>query len=694
MSRALTPAIISALGTSGAEPTLTVTARGLTQLPGTWYDGYPNVPPYLGPLPVQLATFGGTPSLKVHATLDLDTTNILVTRTDPTAADTPVQLRVITDPTDPTQWDATPIVIAPNAFGLAGCRIAAEPGHLRAFYQRPNLGLPCYRDSIDGGRTWGLEFVLGNGTDPLLIAGSIIDDFIPLTPNAVFVVARAFTGLLQGASALCYTALSGSWSPWTYPLAPAGNHGQIHSAEYLPANPANPAGGGIFLAGIARRNTITGLGVAAWTWDGTTHSDPIELQSQDNPHLGLSYAASAAGGFGAGSTTYALVSFTDDGSVSTSPHRRARLYSRTDGAITQHGWHELCSFPQAAAGIPGSALLRRDTHLYVISGTAVWWLDPGPAETSADLTPEVLQLHVAERLNQPARATLILSNQGNQYSADGAFNPLTAIDVALGYGGDAVPCWRFYVEDLAYVRTGADLTCRLALVDSGILLERVSERVLLFAGATVDTILEAIAAQLQLPLSHDATTVYAQTVPCFTIKAGEPWVTALNRLTEIYDLGWRITAAPVLAVTNRDPGNPSTWTYGPETLGAEWGLPADVPTIYRVIGADATAWSEVQSDAHLRENGRYILQLVVDRQLTTAGDARLRAQQEAKRADRLSSHAQLTITINPTHELDDKLTIGDPTIGTANTAMRIAAIDTTIDWRDGHWMQQLQLDAP
>jgi hypothetical protein len=207
----------------------------------------------------------------------------------------------------------------------------------------------------------------------------------------------------------------------------------------------------------------------------------------------------------------------------------------------------------------------------------------------------------------------------------------------------------------------------------------------------VSALLTFIAQLANLNLTLPGTTPLAQVVPCFVIKPGESPLDALNRLVALYELSWQFRADSTLLITDAQPADPVSWAYGPEALGVGYGAPVDQPNVIRVIGDSSAAWSEVQDDLQILAAGVIVPRLIVDRLISTAAAAKIRAQQALRQEQILAAHAQLTLTINPQLELADVLSVTDSRVGLAATHLRINSIDTVVDWQSGAWAQHVDL---
>jgi hypothetical protein len=684
MPRTLPPTMITAINDSGATPALAL----VTSDPRA--------------CPTDLADSGITTDIdyRTRIATSVDSGDLLVTYVDQSTTPTAVLLRRISDPTNPAQWTAAFSTITTGATNLAGGRIAAAAGLLRCCYQRASDHFPCYRDSTDDGLTWGTETVLGDGTLPLALSAPIVTDFLCPDPTAAFVVCQAFPGLLQGASALALTTNSGVWSAWSYqdPAVPAGDRGtgQITSIDFIPTNPATPLSGGLIVAGMQRRNTLSGVGVYAWSWDGSSHGQVCEVLANDSPTTGISWNAAAAGRTATTFNQYALACFNDDGSVDSDPHTRAMILLRPGDAAPADAWTRLCHFDERMPPF-GASLALAAGQLYIVTGRHVWTVAPGAVPT--DLAPDLLTLHVHEGLNTPTTAAITLANQDLQYLYP--IYPGIQLALQLGYGADLVACHALVLTDYRQVAAGSQLSIELICTDlTGFLLSRISERFMALSSYTVAALAQVVCTLAGITYTDDASSLLANVVPCFIIKPGESYLSCLNRLADLYDLCWRTDPTPSVFLFTPNGGfDPTTWDYGQETLAATYGCPADLPTLVRVVGDNPDAWAEAWDASLLPSYGLYIYQHIADRLITTAGQAKQRAQRAIDTSRRMSRHAQLTVTLNPQHVPGDVVTLtdirlGDDPAGLDHHHFRCEVIDTLINHENGTWHTALSLQEP
>jgi hypothetical protein len=663
----------AAINASGAQPSLSVTLSD------------PRVIPSL------FASSGAQDNLtRTNLCLDPGGT-ILETLTDQ-GASTSVQLRRITSPTTAAQWTAAPTTIATGAVGSAGARIFAVAGTARLVYQRAVDSFPVYRDSTDVGVTWGAETVLGPGSLPLAL-GNFIDDFTWAgSVDTIWVICRAWANSLQGASGMLKTIRTGGvWGAWAPEGPLTSTWGQMRRVSSLQTT----AGNQLFLAGMMRRNTLSGFGAAYFTRSaGAFNSAPTFLQDMDNPNLGLTYAWSAADG-NATNGYWAAATLVDDGSISTNARQLTTVYfSPAPGPPSDRSWQQLCSLNSPATPAFGFGICAdAATGLVYLAGkTQVWTIPMVPGVVVTDVSADVLSLHVSERPNQPARAKLLLANPTGAYGPTAY--PGVQIQISLGYNATTLLCWTMLVEDTRNLGVGDTLTAEWDLLDASLFLSRISQRFMALSSYTLTQLLTFLANLANLTITIPVTPPFSQVVPCLVIKPGESPLDALNRLAALYDFFWQLRSNSAILITDPQPADAVTWTYAQETLAVAYGSVVDQPNLIRVIGDTSAHWADVQDDASILATGQVVSRLIVDRLLTSSAMALVRAKQALRQEQIHAAHAQLTVTVNPQLELNDVIQVTDARAGLAAKALRVESITTAIDWQNGSWEQHLELTNP
>lgn len=134
MSRPLPPGLAAKITATGQTPELSVTVQDLQIRP-------------------TLFASGGTAG-RSSALLSSSGKILKAICTQAAATNQTVKVQRIT-PTTASDWTAAGVTVTTNAIARAGCAIVQTGSTTRCFYQRTSDNLICYKDSTDGGLTWG-----------------------------------------------------------------------------------------------------------------------------------------------------------------------------------------------------------------------------------------------------------------------------------------------------------------------------------------------------------------------------------------------------------------------------------------------------------------------------------------------------------------------------------------------------------
>jgi prophage tail gpP-like protein len=310
----------------------------------------------------------------------------------------------------------------------------------------------------------------------------------------------------------------------------------------------------------------------------------------------------------------------------------------------------------------------------------------------------VLSISIKEGYGAPAAAQIVLSNINGQYSAAPWLRDNATLTLAYGYSGQTVTTHLLYLDDWSLEANADSAALTLACRDALKLLDYPLTQQLVYQNQTFAQILTSLVQAAGMRLAAlPGTTPFSQQVSCFIATPGETWLSALTRLTTLYNVTLRADATPQVVISDPQASDPSTWTYGSEVLATEYGQESNRPNVVRVTGAPSgttTAWSEATDPANILLVGSERFLLLVDRMLDTSAKCQIRAQQELRQVQRASVHGTILCAPNPQHELTDVITYSDSAIGVTSAAMRISAINTTLAPDQGLWQQRLALEAP
>lgn len=575
-------------------------------------------------------------------------------------------------PSFPTSWTAAGVTVTTTAAALAGVCLVQTGGTTRCFYQRSSDNLVSYKDSTDDGLTWGAETSIPTLPGLMPNCAGICADSITQVWAAQYLYETAATALYRSHN-------TGSWSAWSVegPTSPGW-------AAMRGVNVAVNGATRAFAAGMGMRGYDSGVSAASFTWDGTTYSDAEYIQQLDSPAAGISCAYPDI--WWDGSRYYATVTMTS----LTPTDTRTAVYTSTD-AIT---W-----IPLLHAG----TAFAYGAHFLIVAGVtyifdAATCYTTGGSTGPLDVTDDVLSLEITEKSNEPASLTLLLSNANGQHTLASHLADNTPLTLSLGYGGQAVETHTFYIDDWQLTSSATIQTLTIAARDYLKLLDYTSTRMIVWQNLTVAQMLVNLADQAGVSIgAPPATPQFSETLSCFLISPGEPFLHALNRLSTVF--GFMYVAGGGTSVLLMDPqaSDPSTWSYGSEILAASRGREADAANVVRVTGAQPPttfdpAWSEATDGADIALTGQERFRNVVDRLLTTSEQCAIRAGLELRAEQRTRTHAQLTVALNPAHQVGDVIDATDTGCGMAGTHYRISGISWIARLASGEWEQHLTLE--
>jgi hypothetical protein len=655
VSRTLPGAITTALAATGAQPSLSVVVQNLS----TQFQ-----------LLASDATTGRTTALTTSAGT--------IIRAVVSIAGDPATLTIqrITSPTTAAQWTAARTTIATTARGSAGCALAQAGATIRCFYYNHAASTIVYRDSTDDGVTWGAE--TSTHASPWA-AGNLCHGIAATSITNVFVTSALYAGFDLAAAIIYQTTFSGgSWGAWANVGPAAPPWGQLRGL-------CN-AGGQIF-AGVQSRTLKTGCSLSS-SWAGPPWHDWTTILAMDNKNLGLTYAYPFAAWDGNQYTLAAMLQ--DDGTASGTVQTRTGVFQ---GGVDLQ-FH--------LVGTIGNTLSTNACAFLI--GSTIYVFDAGhvyqgiPTPSSIDVSGDVLSLHITELPNAPQAISLVLANDQGQYTGVQSLTPNATVSIALGYNGTTLATHVAYIDSLTLAASPENLTCEISGRSISKFLEQVIARALIYSNQTIAQLVTAIFKATGLALDTLPTTSqFSQVLPCFMLQPGDTWATALNRLGNVYGYTTLDRCTPSVTIVEPQASDASQWSYTTDTFGLAWAQHADQSTLIRVIGQSATttpAFADLTDDTAILLSGGERYRHIVDRNLTTAAQARIRAQRALRMEQEAASSGVLTVSLNPQHELMDVVTVTDSRVGLTAQTMRIHGIDWHIDMGSGEWLQHLHVQLP
>jgi hypothetical protein len=655
MTRTLPGTITAALAATGAQPSLSVQIQNLT----TEFQLFASD-----------ATTGHTHAILTSANTILRA--VVGIAADPNT----ITLQRITSPSTAGQWTAARATIATTARSSAGCALVQTGATIRCFYFKHSTNTVVYVESTNDGVTWGAE-TSTNAATPA--GGSLCYGIAATDINTVYVAAATFAGFDVAAAGIYQMTLSGSWSAFS-------NVGPVHPSWGQIRGLCSFYGGRI-IAGVQSRTLQTGCS-ASWSLPGSPWSDWIELLGMDNKNLGLSYQCPFAS-FDGNQCCFALM-LQDDGTATGVAQTRTPVYL-SGGDVLPH-----------LVGIIGNTL-STNACSFLIAGT-IYVFDAGhvyraiPTPAAIDVSNDLLALKITERPDGPQGISLSLANDQGQYLGVSSLSPNATITIALGYNGTTLLTHTGYLDTVAQVASAENLTTEISGRSVSKYLDQVISKALIYSGQTIGQLITAIFKQVGITLDTlPVTGQFSQVVPCFMLQPGDTWATALNRLGNVYGYTSLDRATPSVTIVEPQASDPSSWSYNQETLGLAWAAHADTATLIRVIGQSATttpAFADLTDDTAILLSGGQRYRHIVDRNLTTPAQARLRAQLAMHEEQQQAATGTVTVALNPAHELQDVVSITDARIGLSAQHARIVGIDWLVDMQSGEWLQHLHVALP
>jgi hypothetical protein len=338
----------------------------------------------------------------------------------------------------------------------------------------------------------------------------------------------------------------------------------------------------------------------------------------------------------------------DTGSVSGIAYERVAMASSADGVHWTAGLQDAETFPHGAAWVSHS------TGQLLASAEAARFApayDPGSRyrDCTADLTDVVL----VEAEGKLAQLTAVLDDSTGAYTGLALLRANCQVLLSQGYAGAGlVATHLLYVRQWWFTRAVDESSVTIVAEDAAVFLGRKSPWPLGYANQTVLYIAEDLASRagLEQTPSNDASSQFSQNVVAFTLKAGETYLAALERLLAIYTGAWRTRAVAGSGIAFAAVDQLDLQTKNP---------------------AQAASWSYTSEPEEL------VVHTLVDRanHLVAYGPQRVANALADER--RLATVVDLTMMPHPGLELLDAITVGDSAIPAVTC--RLVALTLTIN---------------
>src|SRR5579872_3473563 len=516
----------------------------------------------------------------------------------------------VTDPTNIGQWQAAGNQIATTARAESGCCLVQTGGTIRCFYINHAALSLVYRDSTNDGVTWGAE-TTAKATPASQTGCAGIMAASTTEVYAAWYVYRT------AASNLYKITYSGSWSAWSSAGPSSPQWGELWGLAL--DNYSSPY---TIVAGVQMRALQSGIALASTTLTGTTWTAWSSINDMDTPDNGTGFnyptVHHSSDGY-----WYAGGNYTDTGAVTGSPANRCYIWRSSDGTT----WVPFTVI--APLGI-------YEVHVFVINGITYAFdngtVFQGPSTfPSSDVSNDVLDVIIHEKVDDHQSATITLSNESGQYNGSLSIRDNATVALYLGYNGTTVQTHSLHIDAITYDVNPDLQTVTLHCRSSTKLLEQPSRVILNLTNQTVGAIAGFLLRFAGITnYTTSGTTQFSTHVPSFVVTVGEPWHMALRRLGSLYDFDFFSTLTHDVVIQERLASDASTWTYGTDALSCAWQTNADQPNVIRVVGAPPAGtttniFAEVTDNANLAASGAHRYEHIVDRMCDTAAKCLLKA---------------------------------------------------------------------
>ncbi len=335
--------------------------------------------------------------------------------------------------------------------------------------------------------------------------------------------------------------------------------------------------------------------------------------------------------------------------------------------------------PFDASSAHGLALASGGGRLWATNAAQVWRasLTTAPLDVSADVT--ALNIEVEP---ERGRLTLALRNDHGRYTGPGSGDLAVwtlgaEVEVGLGYrtsvGVETVLLPHFWLDGWEHRHGDGSATVVLSASDAwGLLDAWRARRTYLWSSAanTASQVLTFLLARAGLSLSTlSASASFVNESPAFVVHAGQSGAEAVRDLLARFAdlLFFRQEGA---ALKEPTAGEATTYTYGVAHALRGTRLETGVPEATRLQAFGAGVMAEAL-DWGLAAATSDRLRQVLDRNVTTAGQAQARATLELERRRRAVAEGSILVAPQPAQELHDVIALTHAALGLSNARKRV-----------------------
>jgi hypothetical protein len=575
------------------------------------------------------------------------------------------------------QWSAWSLVEADGRED-AGVALIVSGSTVRLLWQAATTTNVRYADSANSGVGWSAAATLFNPAHALTgLTGE----------GDLTILFAAYDPVGLGNRRVAAWRQAAGWAPadWT--------NGDLNAISGLGAT---NQGGGSFLLAVAAQG-VSGAAYAVSTCSyapGPSWGALATVQTVDlSLGLWLSYAKLVQWG-GRYRLTYQV---RDTGSSSGITYERVARASSADGVQWTAGLQDAETFPSGAAWVQHAA-----GQVLASAEAARFAPVYSPATMYRDCTADLTDLVLVEAEGKPAQLTAVLDNSTGAYTSLVILRANCQVLLSQGYAGAGLlPTHLLYIRQWWFTRSVDENSLTIVAEDAAVFLARKSPWPLGYANQTVLAIAEDLAARggLEQTPSSDASSQFSQSVAAFTLKAGETYLQALERLLAIYAGAWRMrlvagsgiafAAVEQLDLQTKNPAQATSWSYASEPEDLVVHTMVDRANHLVAYGPQktATAIAEAWDFGDVAGAGEERYGDFVEQELASAGQAGLAVANALAAEQRLATAVDLTVMPHPGLELLDAISIADPVLPTA--VCRIVQLH--LELRPGSGVAQLAI---
>jgi len=616
------------------------------------------------------------------------------------------QFQRITDPSVASQWTTWTNLPGgtANMFQDGGVAISLNSGNtIRIFAQQGTGGNALYNwYSSNNGVTW-------NGPGIVLSppGGALIKGIASAGNNDVFLIYD-----VAGGERIGFSIITTNWGPlvpWTLATFSQGSGLAAWYGAPGPSGVYNIVYSDGYSLKQCTYNTSGG------TWSNVQTITPTTSTALIRTGPRLSYDAAAQ------LMTLACIEG-DSGLMTGSVYSYPRLRQSPDMQHWSNGLivHGLSSnYGVNALALPNGPNSGTSGARYYVTGKAAIFSAPMYAASNTaqykDLSNAVLSYRRTDRQDKPARLDVLIDNASGVYSSfvctGGAYAPMgpnTMLVLSEGYfttnGKEVVNVGRYHIQQITFERTPEENRIRLVAYDVSRNLDTESRYQLTYTNQSMSWLVAEVCARAGIFFVNiPAAGQINQTVPTFTLHAGQTYRAALNELASVYDLVYFLDQSETLQVIDRSTNVTSMWTYRPEVELVSFGTD-DLRANHIIVSgkppfggqAGSLTTAEAYDDTHASLVGLERMVHHTDQKLTTTAQCSLKAGFLIAEQQRSQLAHSVTVPANPGLQISDVITVTDsaaPTGSGQGGSARIIESTVQFDAATAHYEQHFLLQG-